>query len=122
MPPLSPVPGWARGDVWKERTASRRTTSQTLPSGSGFPRSRIVPGRLADEGLVDAQQGLLLLLGEQRVAQDGHGHVLGALPLLQDAGPDVERLGRDAQRLGDLLEDVGRRLAQAALDLAQVRV
>src|ERR1700734_98649 len=24
MPPPSPVPGWARGDVWRERTARRR--------------------------------------------------------------------------------------------------
>jgi hypothetical protein len=34
----------------------------------------------------------------------------------------VQRLRRDAQRLGDLLEDLGGRLAKAALDLAEVRV
>ena len=25
MPPLSPTPGWASGEEWRERTASRRT-------------------------------------------------------------------------------------------------
>src|SRR5688572_23250564 len=101
MPPLSPVPGWASGDVWKERTASRRTTGQTLPSGSGFPRRRFFSLRLAHEGGVDAQQRLLLLLGQQRIAQDRHGDVLGALSLLEDPSTDVERLRRDPQRLGD---------------------
>src|SRR5262249_33625624 len=42
--------------------------------------------------------------------------------VLQDPGLDVEGFGRDAQPLGDLLQDVRARLAQAALDLAQVGV
>ena len=41
---------------------------------------------------------------------------------LEDARLHVERLGGDAQRLGDLLEDLGRGPAQAAFDLAQVRI
>ena len=37
-------------------------------------------------------------------------------------GPDVEGLRGDLQGPGDLLEDLGRGLPQAPLDLAQVRV
>src|SRR3954463_15284568 len=74
MPPLSPTPGWTSGDVWKERTASRRTTGQTLPKPRRFPLGRVRPRArlrrglvgllLGDEGLVDPHEGLLLLLGE----------------------------------------------------------
>ena len=44
------------------------------------------------------------------------------VPLVEDPGLHVQRLGRDPQRLGELLQDVGARLAQPALDLAQIRV
>src|SRR5215210_5130914 len=36
MPPLSPEPGWASGDVWSESTATRSTEYETLPNRSGF--------------------------------------------------------------------------------------
>src|SRR6202012_6048678 len=42
--------------------------------------------------------------------------------VLQDAGLYVQGLGRDPQALGDLLEDLGARLAEPALDLAEVGV
>ena len=41
---------------------------------------------------------------------------------VEDAGADVEGLGRDGQALGDLLEDLGRRAAQATLDLGEIGV
>src|SRR5881275_426488 len=75
MPPLSPTPGWTSGDVWKERTASRRTTGQTLPSGSGFPLVDLTCAArplLGHERLVDPHQCLFLLLGELSVVEDRH--------------------------------------------------
>ena len=56
------------------------------------------------------------------ITPDLADQVVLAVALLEDAGPDVERLGRDLEGPGDLLEDLGRRLAQPPLDLAQVRV
>src|SRR4051794_18765978 len=41
---------------------------------------------------------------------------------IEDAGPDIERLGRDPQPLRELLEDLRGRLAKATFDLAQVGV
>lgn len=38
------------------------------------------------------------------------------------AGAHVQRLGGDPQRLGDLLQHLRARLAQPALDLAQIRI
>src|SRR5690349_18160705 len=96
MPPPSPDPGWARGDVCMERTARVRTAGATLPSVRNFLRARIVvvwrlaaaacphvgvvrsghDGRhhavlvLVPEGQVDAHEHLLLLFGEVRIAQD----------------------------------------------------
>ncbi|GAA2924461.1 hypothetical protein GCM10020221_20540 [Streptomyces thioluteus] len=43
-------------------------------------------------------------------------------PLVEDPGLHVQRLRGDPQGLGQLLEDLGARLAQAALDLAEIRV
>src|SRR5262249_2825400 len=45
-----------------------------------------------------------------------------ALPVVEDARLDVERLGGYPQALRDLLHDVGARAPQSALDLAQVRI
>src|SRR5690606_5358966 len=89
----------------------------------------IFPGRrsarrelvLVPERGVDLQERAPLVVGEVRVPTDLLGQV-GALALLEDPGPDVERLGGDLEGPGDLLEDLGRRLSQAPLDLAQVRV
>jgi hypothetical protein len=85
-----------------------------------LPRLPRVEG---EEGGVDVQQRLLLSLREAGVGQDGQldrppDPGLGA----DDARADVELLGGDPQRLGDLLQDLGLRAAQAALDLAQVGV
>lgn len=44
------------------------------------------------------------------------------LPLIENPGAYVERLGRDPQGLGDLLQNLGTRLAQAAFDLAEVGI
>src|SRR3712207_5768626 len=115
MPPLSPAPGWTRGDVCIESMASRRMVGGTLPRS-------VAVAVLAPERAVDAHQRLLLVLVQVRVAQDLADEVGGAGALLQDPGPDVQRLRRDLQRPGDLLEDLGRRLPQAPLDLAEVRV
>src|SRR3954451_3419412 len=52
----------------------------------------------------------------------GGGHVAVGVALVEDPRLHVERLGGDAQRLGDLLEDLRARLAQPALDLAEVGV
>ncbi len=77
---------------------------------------------LAAEGEVDADQRLLLLLADGLVGHDRPAQVGRAFGRVENAGLDVERLGGDAQRLGDLLEDLGRGAAQAALDLAEIRV
>jgi hypothetical protein len=79
-------------------------------------------GVLPAEAVVDLEQHLLLALGQALVGEQGVDHEAVALALLEDAGLHVQRLGRDAQRLGDLLQDLGARLAQAALDLAEVGV
>src|SRR5438105_4647217 len=129
MPPPSPVPGWASGDVCSERTARLRTTAETLVGDRFFLACRgLARGRgqhalvLVLERLVHLDQRLLLGLGDRRIAEDLADQVVLALALLEDARLHVERLGRDAEGLGDLLEDLGRRLAQAALDLAEVGV
>jgi phosphosulfolactate synthase len=77
---------------------------------------------LPPERLVDLDEHLLLPLGQLRVGQQGGPDTRVGRAVLQDAGLDIEGFGRDAQPLGDLLQDVRARLAQAALDLAQVGV
>src|SRR3954470_941628 len=71
---------------------------------------------------VDLEEHLLLALGERRVAGDRGDEIGGVVALVEYARPDVERLRRDPQPASDALEDLGRRLAQAAFDLAEVRV
>jgi hypothetical protein len=56
------------------------------------------------------------------VGQDRCHNVAAAPAVLKEPGVHVERLRGDPQRLGDLLEDLGTRLLQAALDLAEIRV
>src|SRR6185437_14200022 len=77
---------------------------------------------LPAERLVYLDQDLLLPLGELRVGQQRGPDTRVPRAVLQDAGLHVECLGGDPQPLGDLLQDLRARLAQAALDLAQVRV
>src|SRR5205823_3065265 len=71
---------------------------------------------------VHLDERLLLVLGEERIAEDLALEVVVVGPLLEDAGAHIQGLRLDAEGLGDLLEDLGRWLAQAALDLAQIRV
>src|SRR5580704_120414 len=136
MPPPSPVPGWANGDVCRERTASRRMAVRSYrrspkclrrggprrsgagdaaggarrlrrPDRSGGGRGLgLLPGAglaalvlvVAAEGEVDADEGLLLLLADRLVGQDGAGQVERAGRRLEDPRLHVERLGGDAQR------------------------
>ncbi len=79
---------------------------------------------LLAEGFVDLQQDLLLPLVQRRVREDDRTRLhLVPVPLgVEDAGADVQRLGGDPQRLGDLLQHLRTRLAQPALDLAQIRI
>src|SRR3954451_5910002 len=104
MPPLSPMPGWTRGDVCSERTASERTRSGTLPGELCFPfgdaRGLVLCGVpvLMTEGLVDPDEGLLLVLVDVRIAADLGDEVGARVPCVEDPGPDVQRLGRDLER------------------------
>ena len=76
-----------------------------------------------EERGVDVEQRLLLALGQPGVAQDGElDRAPDPVDRVDDPGPHVERLRGDPHRLGDLLQHLGGGLAQAALDLAQVRV
>src|SRR5205085_12380552 len=122
MPPPSPDPGWASGDVCSERTASERTTDDkpnrtrqvfekpALGAGGRWflafdgGRGGRLDRRVGDVGAlqafvlvlerdVDLNEGLLLGLGDGGVAQDLADQVVFALALLEDAGPHVERLG-----------------------------
>src|SRR3990170_3533390 len=116
IPPPSPTPGCATGDVCMERTARLRT-GMTGILGAGLSRL----GR-ALERTVDLDQNLLLALGDRGVGQDVAHDVGVAVAGLEDPGPHVEGLGRDAQRPGDGLEDLGARLPEPSLDLAEVGV
>lgn len=104
-------------------TSTRSGPAAGLRSGSdaGF-RSGLEPVLLA-EGLVDLQQNALLPLVYGRVGQNHRPRLqLLPLPLIQNPGPHIEGLGGDPQRLGDLLQHLGARLAQPALDLAEVGI
>src|SRR4051812_38921346 len=116
MPPLSPTPGWTSGDVCRERTASERTRCRTLAGEFRFPfghlhrfLGRFGPGDVAvlvPEGLVDPDQGLLLVLVDERITPDLRHEIRLPVAGIEDAGPDVERLGRDLEGPGQLLEDL----------------
>ena len=43
MPPLSPVPGWARGEVCSESTAARVTMLVNVTGGPRIPYSATPP-------------------------------------------------------------------------------
>src|SRR5271163_964908 len=60
MPPPSPVPGWARGDVWRERTASRRMAPRAYrrPGKSLRPGLRGMLGRLGGGGMLGGTGGV----------------------------------------------------------------
>src|SRR2546423_7070696 len=126
MPPPSPAPGWASGEVCSERTASLRTVDGTLSSASVFlvgvrSRDEDTLVLVAERG-VDLDERLLLRFGERRIPQDVAHEVVFARPFFEDPGADVQRLGRDAEGFGDLLQDLRRGLAEPALDLAQAGI
>jgi len=99
------------------------------PVAAVVRRARMVGGagraavRLSAEGEVDGDEYLLLAVVDIGGSQDVPDEIRMEVPVVvEDAGADVKRLGGDAQGLGDLLEDLGRWLPQAPLDLAQVWV
>ncbi len=103
------------GDYPRPRSASvDESVSRWQPAASS--RSSCL------ERPVDLEEHLLLALGQRRIAHHGGDEVGGIAPLVEDPGTHVERLGRDAQPACDALQDLGRRLAQPSLDLAEVRV
>ena len=112
--------------AYERRRCGLRRIRPSATSHLGVARRS--PGRrsctavLAAERQVDPHERLALLLDQVRVGEDVPHEVVVAALVLEDPGPHVERLGRDPQGLRDLLEDLRRRLAQPALDLAQVRV
>jgi hypothetical protein len=74
------------------------------------------------EGLVDVDEHLLLSFRDLSVGHDRVGYApLGRL-VLENPSLNVERLRRDPQALRDLLQDVGARPPQAALDLAEIGI
>ncbi len=79
-------------------------------------------GGLEPERLIDAHECPLLVFGQVRIAADLAGHVDVVAAVFEDPGPHIQRLGRDLESSGDLLEDVGRRLAQTTFDLAEVGI
>src|SRR6266581_7111127 len=114
--------------------ATREWRRWSRPASTSLAGGRFLVRRLAlghaHEGalvlvskcLVDGDEVLLLAFGDRGVAEDDGRQVGLTRALLEDARPDVERLGRDPERLGDLLEYLGRRLPQPPLDLAQVGI
>ena len=78
---------------------------------------------LLAEGFIDLQQYALLPLVDRRIGQYDRPRLqLLPLPLIENPGPHIQRLGRDPQRLGNLLQHLRTGLAQAALDLAEIRI
>src|SRR6187401_781432 len=121
MPPPSPVPGWANGDVCNESIATRLGDIQRPIQVTGLH-----PFFRAPQGAVEVDEDLLLAVvevggGLDRVLEIGGWHAV-VVAGIEDPGPDVQRLGGDREAPRDLLQDVGAGLAQAAFDLAQVRV
>src|SRR5688572_23259620 len=109
----------------RERPGNARLRS-TLFGRRFFPAVGVVGHRrrhdpalvLVPEGEVHLDEGLLLVLVDVGIAEDlAHEVVLG-VALLEDSRPDVQRFRLDPERLGDLLEDLGRRLAETAFYLA----
>src|SRR5262245_7346374 len=77
---------------------------------------------LLAERLVDIHEHLLLTFVDRAVGQDRRCDLEAAITLVEDARAYIKGLCGDPQALRDLLENLSRRLAQAALDLAQIGV
>src|SRR5690606_36994320 len=79
---------------------------------------------LLAEGVVDLEQHLLLTLVQRGVGEQ-HGPRLHLVPVplgVEDPGPHVPRLGGEPLRLRGPSPPLRPRLAQPALDLAEVRI
>src|SRR3954452_11320192 len=126
MPPPSPAPGCASGDVWTLRIATRRTAIRGMLPGDFSLRTRRLTSALGRslglERPVDLDESLPLTLGDALVAEDFTDEIRPVAPLVEDARTHVQRLARDTESLGNRLEDLGRRFPQSALDLAQIRI
>src|SRR5437660_9267962 len=96
IPPPSPAPGWASGDVCSERTASLRTMGGTLPSASLFPVCLGAGNEhalvLVAERGVHLDESLLLRFGERGIPQDVADEVVFSLAFFENPRPHVERL------------------------------
>src|SRR4029079_18162793 len=97
MPPPSPVPGWANGDVCNESIATRL---------GDIRRPILVTGLhlffRAPEGAVEVDEHLLLALvevrsGLDRVLEIRRQRSAVGVAGVEDPGPHVERLGRDGE-------------------------
>src|SRR5690349_20750 len=104
MPPPSPVPGWANGDVWSESIATRLRDIRRL-----IRVTALVPFLRAAHRAVEVDEHLLLAIVEVGRGADGVlqiGRPCRALGVtrVEDPGADVEALGRDGQAARDLLE------------------
>src|SRR6476661_1091088 len=109
MPPPSPAPGCASGDVCTLRIAIRRTAMRGMLPGDPSFGSRYLAGALGRglglERTVDIDESLTLTFGDGLITEDLADEIGPVAPLVEDSRPDVQRLGGDAQALGDGLED-----------------
>src|SRR5215210_5202142 len=102
MPPPSPAPGWASGEVCTLSIAIRLTDIRTRSLLFAFRRAgRSAVGVLVLERLIDLHERLLLSVAERFVPQDRLHQIVMTVAGLEDARPHVERLRRDPQRSGD---------------------
>src|SRR6266566_4227767 len=99
MPPPSPAPGCASGDVWTLRMATRRTAmARMLPGDPSFGSRRLTGAFGSGLGLerpVDLDERLPLALGDALVAEDLADQIGTVATVVEDPGPHVQRLGRD---------------------------
>src|ERR1700736_5671185 len=106
MPPPSPVPAWARGEVCMDRTARVRTVVRPYPGTAATLRGRLcfrLRGRLlGDDQLalvlmrerqVNSHERLFLVLGERGIPQDFAHQVMVGGALFEAPGPHVEGFG-----------------------------
>src|SRR5689334_16927303 len=104
MPPPSPVPGWASGDVCNESIATRL---------GDIRRTILVTGlhlfSRAPQGAVEVDEDLLLAVVEVGSGPDRVLEIRGRRAVvvtgIEDARPDVQRLGREREAPGDLRAD-----------------
>src|SRR5579864_1375229 len=102
MPPPSPVPGCARGEVCIDRTASlrislepngparRRYEAPALRGAAALRLAVVVDTVLVEEREVDADQHLPLLLQQVRIGEDVPHEAALLAAGLEDAGAHVE--------------------------------